>query len=70
MLNRLKGIIEGLLVYPKDEGEHGKEFWAVQFTKVMLALTDKGLTREDAYSIVQRNAKKSWKQRRILRPCF
>ncbi|MEK6672894.1 MAG: adenylosuccinate lyase [Nitrospirota bacterium] len=65
MLNRLKGIIEGLLVYPERMKENmAKSFGLYNSQRVMLALTDKGLTREDAYSIVQRNAMKSWKQRK------
>lgn len=65
MLNRLKGIIDGLLVYPERMKENmAKSFGLYNSQRVMLALTDKGMTREDAYLIVQRNAMKSWKQKK------
>ncbi|NOZ26187.1 MAG: adenylosuccinate lyase [Nitrospirae bacterium] len=63
MLNRLKGIIEGLQVYPERmEANMKRSFGLYNSQRVMLALTDKGLTREEAYSIVQRNAMKSWQE--------
>lgn len=65
MLNRMKNIIEGLQVYPERMKENmARSYGLYNSQKVMLALTDKGLTREDAYSMVQRNAMKSWKERK------
>ena len=63
MLDRLKGILEGLHVYPKRMKENmAKSYGLYNSQRVMLALIDKGLSREDAYDIVQRNAMMSWKE--------
>ncbi|MEW6215515.1 MAG: adenylosuccinate lyase [Nitrospirota bacterium] len=63
MLDRLKGIIEGLQVYPKRMKENMfKSYGLYNSQRVMLALTEKGLSREVAYDIVQKNAMKSWKE--------
>ena len=61
MLDRLTGILEGLLVYPERmkanmERSHG----LYNSQRVLLALTQKGMSREDAYRLVQKNAMKSW----------
>jgi adenylosuccinate lyase len=62
MLNRLRGIVSGLQVYPEKMKENiGKSFRLYNSQRVMLALTEKGLSREDAYAIVQRVAMRSWK---------
>jgi adenylosuccinate lyase len=62
MLERIKGILDGLHVYPKKMKDNmSKSYGLYNSQRVMLALIDKNLTREDAYSIVQRNAMKSWK---------
>lgn len=62
MLNRLKGILEGLHVYPRRMKENmARSYGLFNSQRVMLALVDKGLTREAAYELVQRNAMKSWK---------
>jgi adenylosuccinate lyase len=62
MLNRIKGILEGLYIYPKRMKENmSKSYGLYTSQRVMLALIDKGLDRESAYSIVQKNAMKSWK---------
>ncbi len=61
MLNRLRSLLEGLRVYP-DRLE--KNLWLTKglifSQKVLLALVEKGLKREDAYELVQRNAMRSW----------
>ncbi len=65
MLHRLTRILDDLHVYPERMRENmTKSFGLFNSQRVMLALTEKGLTREDAYSIVQRNAMKSWKERK------
>ncbi|MBF0553148.1 MAG: adenylosuccinate lyase [Nitrospirae bacterium] len=61
MLVRVKGIMAGLVVYPDAmlknlELSHG----LYNSQKVLLALTEAGMTREDAYTEVQKNAMKSW----------
>ncbi|RMG72995.1 MAG: adenylosuccinate lyase, partial [Nitrospirae bacterium] len=68
MLNRLKGILKGLHVYPDRMMENlNRSFGLYNSQRVLLALTEKGLTREDAYQLVQRNAMKSWQERRDFR---
>jgi adenylosuccinate lyase len=63
MLNRLRGILEGLQVYPENMRRNMQRSYGLfNSQRVMLALTEKGITREDAYAIVQRNAMKSWKE--------
>lgn len=65
MLHRLAVILEGLQVYPERmKSNMAKSYGLYNSQRVMLALTEKGLSREDAYSIVQRNAMKSWKEGR------
>lgn len=63
MLARLTDILGGLLVYPERmkanmERSHG----LYNSQRVLLALTQKGMSREDAYRLVQKNAMKSWKK--------
>ncbi|MBF0541784.1 MAG: adenylosuccinate lyase [Nitrospirae bacterium] len=61
MLNRLKGIISGLHVYPENMIVNiDRSFGLYNSQKVLIALTQKGLSRENAYEMVQRNAMKSW----------
>ncbi|MCX7822606.1 MAG: adenylosuccinate lyase [Syntrophobacterales bacterium] len=63
MLNRLTNIIENLTVYPENIARNlaltGGLF---NSQRVMLALTQKGLPRNDAYELVQRNAMKVWQE--------
>lgn len=63
MLNRLSGIIENLTVYPENIARNlaltGGLF---NSQRVMLALTQKGLSRNEAYEMVQRNAMKVWQE--------
>ena len=62
MLNRLKGILDRLHVYPGRMKENmEKSFGLFNSQRVLLALIDKGISRENAYDIVQRAAMKSWK---------
>jgi len=64
MLNRLKGIISGLHVYPENMlFNMDRSFGLYNSQKVLIALTQKGLSREAAYEMVQRNAMKSWADR-------
>ena len=60
-LHRLAGIIEGLQVYPDTmKANIDKLNGLVYSQSVLLALTQAGVSREDAYTIVQRNAMKVW----------
>jgi len=62
MLERLRGILERLHVYPKRMKENmSRSYGLYNSQRVLLALLEKGLTRENAYEIVQKNAMKSWK---------
>jgi adenylosuccinate lyase len=62
MLERLRGILEKLHVYPKRMKENmARSYGLYNSQRVLLALLGKGLTREKAYEIVQKNALKSWK---------
>jgi adenylosuccinate lyase len=60
-LNRLAGIIDRLIVYPANMQKNLDRLGGlVHSQRVMLALTQKGVAREDAYRLVQRNAMKVW----------
>jgi len=62
-LNRLAGVIEKLVVYPENMQKNLDRLGGlVHSQRVLLALTQKGVSREDAYSLVQRNAMKVWEQ--------
>ncbi len=57
MLARLNNILENLEVHPKNMLENADKFGGIIFSqKVLLKLIEKGLTREEAYRVVQRNA--------------
>jgi adenylosuccinate lyase len=61
-------IMRGLLVYPERMRENLEASYGLPFSqRVLLALIDTGLSRQDAYKIVQRNAMRSWKERRPFR---
>jgi len=60
-LTRLTGVIEKLVVYPERmEKNLNRMGGLVHSQRVMLALTQAGLSREEAYALVQRNAMKVW----------
>jgi adenylosuccinate lyase len=60
-LNRLAGVIEKLVVYPDNMRKNLDRLGGlVHSQRVLLALTQKGVAREDAYRLVQRNAMKAW----------
>lgn len=60
-LNRLSGVIENLLVYPQNMRANLDRMGGLVFSqKILLALTQAGISREDAYRIVQSNAMKVW----------
>ncbi|MEI7473698.1 MAG: adenylosuccinate lyase [bacterium] len=61
MLNRFKGVINNLVVYPENMLKNTRLFGGVIYSqRVLLKLTDKGLSREEAYKLVQENAHKAW----------
>lgn len=62
-LHRLAGVVENLVIYPENMlatinsmgGLHNSQ-------RILLALVEKGVSREDAYRLVQRNAMRTWKK--------
>jgi len=68
MLDLFTGLVRGLIVYPERMRENMEGSYGLPFSqRVLLALIDKGMKRQDAYKIVQRNAMVSWKERRSFR---
>jgi len=62
-LARLTGLVEKLLIYPDNMMNNLNKFRGlVHSQRVLLALTQKGVSREDAYRLVRRNAMKVWEQ--------
>ncbi len=60
-LGRLTGVIDKLLIYPERMRKNlDKMGGLVHSQRVLLALTQAGLTRDDSYRLVQRNAMKVW----------
>jgi adenylosuccinate lyase len=65
MLNRLKGILKDMHVYPERmKANMDKSYGLFNSQRVLLALIDKGMLREDAYLMVQKNAMESWSARK------
>jgi adenylosuccinate lyase len=61
-LNRLAGLIENLLVYPENMQKNLDRLGGlVHSQRLLIALTQKGASREDAYKLVQRNAMPVWR---------
>ena len=73
MFGKMQWMLDGLQVYP-DKMAHN--LWRTRglifSSKVLLALVDAGMTREDAYVVVQRNAMKVWEdiQNAVSGPTF
>lgn len=64
IVRQFSDAIEKLLVYPERMFKNfDSSFGLMSSQSVMLALTTKGLTREDAYKLVQRNAMQSWREK-------
>lgn len=60
-LARLTGVIEKLLVYPERMARNMNRMGGlIHSQRVLLALTQAGLTRDESYRLVQRNAMKVW----------
>ncbi|MGD9657826.1 MAG: adenylosuccinate lyase [Methylocystis sp.] len=61
-LARLTGVIENLVVYPENMRKNLEKLGGlIHSQRVLLALTQKGVSREDAYAMVQRNAMPVWR---------
>ena len=60
-LHRLTGVIDNMLIYPDNMLANMDKFSGlVMSQRVLLALTQAGVSREDSYKLVQRNAMKVW----------
>ncbi|QFT80536.1 Adenylosuccinate lyase [Roseovarius sp. THAF27] len=63
-LARLTGVVDKMIIFPENMLENMNKFpGLVMSQRVLLALTQAGVSREDAYAMVQRNALKVWEQR-------
>ena len=61
LLVRLNNVIANLVVHPKTMESNLNKFKGLIFSQgVMLKLTQKGVKREDAYKVVQKNAMRTW----------
>ncbi|MBK7107175.1 MAG: adenylosuccinate lyase [Ignavibacteriae bacterium] len=64
MLNLMINLIDNLLIYPENAIENlNKTRGLIVSQKVLLALVEKGATREDAYKLVQTSAMKVWQDK-------
>jgi len=61
-LNRLAGLIDKLLIYPQNMQKNMDRLGGlIHSQRLLIALTQKGASREDAYKLVQRNAMPVWR---------
>jgi adenylosuccinate lyase len=61
MLARATGLVRDLVVYPENMERNINRLKGLVFSqRVLLKLVEKGLTREEAYELVQRNAMQVW----------
>ena len=68
MLSRFNNIVENLVIHEDNMIKNTEKFGGIIFSqKVLLSLIDKGLTREHAYKIVQRNALEAFENNEIGR---
>lgn len=62
-LHRLTSVIDNLVLYPKKMMENMNKFRGlIMSQRVLLALTQGGLSREKSYNLVQRNAMRVWNE--------
>lgn len=62
MLSKISRVIEGLNVYPENMRRNLDKMGGIVFSsRLLLALVDKGITREEAYRIVQSDAMAAWR---------
>jgi adenylosuccinate lyase len=68
MLDRLAWLIEGLVVFPERMRRNLDASHSLFFSqRVLLALVESGLARDDAYRLVQRNAMRAWEESQDFR---
>jgi adenylosuccinate lyase len=64
MLSIFTGVMDRLTVFPEHMKENLERSYGLVFSqRVLLALIETGISRQEAYAIVQRNAMKAWKER-------
>ena len=69
LLVRFRGILEGLQTYPDRMRQNLEMTGGLVFSEaVLLALVEKGLSRDEAYRLVQRHAMKAWESREPFKP--
>ena len=67
MLHRFAGVVKKLTVHPKNMARNiDKTFGVIFSQRVLLALIDKGMSREDAYGIVQPLAMEAWEEEKTF----
>ena len=67
-LHRLTGVVDKMLIFPETMLDNMNKYpGLVMSQRVLLALTQAGVSREEAYSMVQRNALKVWEERTDFR---
>jgi adenylosuccinate lyase len=65
MLNKMIALMENLLVYPENMLKNLNKTGGLIFSQeVLLALIKKGITREESYALVQRNAMQVWEEQK------
>ncbi len=63
MLNRFTSLTENLIVYPENMRSNLEKMGGLIYSEaILLLLTKKGLSREEAYGVVQRNAMRVWEK--------
>lgn len=67
-LRRFRGVVDGLVVYRENMRRNLDMLGGIHFSqRLMLSLVEEGLTREDAYALIQRNAMDVWAGKGDLR---
>ncbi|MBL8047727.1 MAG: adenylosuccinate lyase [Chthonomonas sp.] len=70
MIHRMVAQIRGLVVMPENMLRNLRQMGDLVFSEhVMVTLIQKGLSREDAYKVAQRNAARSWDEAKDFRTC-
>lgn len=68
MIHRLKDLLEKLIAYPENMAKNLNQLRGLVYSQqVLLELVKKGLSREEAYEIVQRNAMRTWRSSKEFR---
>jgi adenylosuccinate lyase len=71
MLARMTGLLKNLIIYPDRMKKNLELMKGLPFSEgILLALTRKGITREEAYQVVQENAMKVWAGEKTFQECL